>query len=66
MIYYPKVYGVCAGAYKAIDLAYKLKEKYKDKNIYIYKEVLHNEYIIDELSKKGIKIIVMKNLWRSL
>ena len=46
MIYYPKVYGVCTGAYKAIDLAYKLKEKYKDKNIYIYKEVLHNEYII--------------------
>ena len=25
MIYYPKVYGVCTGAYKAIDLAYKSK-----------------------------------------
>ena len=57
MIYYPKVYGVCKGAYKAIDTALKLKDKFKDKNIYIYKEVLHNEYVINELNKKGIKII---------
>lgn len=57
MIYYPKVYGVCSGAYKAIDLAYKLKNTFKDKNIYIYKEVLHNEYIINKLSKDGIKIV---------
>lgn len=57
MIYYPKVYGVCTGAYKAVDLAYKLNEQFKDKNIYIYKEVLHNEYIIDKLNKEGIKIV---------
>ena len=57
MIHYPKVYGVCSGAYKAVDLAYKLKETFKNKNIYIYKEVLHNEYIIDKLNKRGIKII---------
>ena len=57
MIYYPKNYGVCMGANKAIQLALDLKDKYKDKNIFIYKEVLHNEYIIDMLLKKGIKIV---------
>ena len=57
MIYYPKVYGTCAGANKAIETAYKLKKEKKDKNIYIYKEILHNPYIINELLKDGIKCI---------
>lgn len=57
MIYYPKVYGTCAGANKAIETAYKLKKENKDKNIYIYKEILHNPYIINELLKDGIKCI---------
>ena len=57
MIYYPKVYGTCAGANKAIEAAYKLKRENKDKNIYIYKEILHNPYIINELEKDNIKCI---------
>lgn len=57
MIYYPKVYGTCAGANKAIEAAYKLKKENKDKNIYIYKEILHNPYIINELLKDDIKCI---------
>lgn len=57
MIYYPKIYGTCTGANKAIEMAYKLKNEFKDKNIYIYKEVLHNEFIIKELNNHGINII---------
>lgn len=57
MIYYPKIFGTCAGANKAIKLAFELKEKYKDKIIYIYKEILHNPYIIDILEKNNIKCI---------
>lgn len=57
MIYYPKVYGTCAGANKAIEAAYKLKKENKDKNIYIYKEILHNPYIINKLLKDDIKCI---------
>lgn len=57
MIYYPKVYGTCAGANKAIEAAYKLKKENKDKNIYIYKEILHNPFIINELLKDDIKCI---------
>lgn len=51
MIYYPKIYGTCAGANKAIETAYKLKKENTNKNIYIYKEILHNPYIIKELEK---------------
>ena len=57
MIYYPKIYGTCFGALRAIKLAYTLKDKYKDKNIYIFKELLHNQYIIDALNKDNIKTI---------
>lgn len=57
MIYYPKIYGTCAGANKAIETAYKLRKDNKDKNIYIYKEILHNPYIISELEKDNIKCI---------
>ena len=54
MIYFPKTYGTCNGANKAISLAYKLKSDNKDKNIYIYKELLHNPYVINELKENGI------------
>ena len=54
MIYYPKVYGTCAGANKAIKLALELKEKFNNKKIYIYKEILHNPYIINLLKQKDI------------
>ena len=57
MIYYPKIFGTCAGANKAIELAFNLRNKFKNKNVYIYKEILHNPYIIDLLSKKNIKCI---------
>lgn len=57
MIYYPKIYGTCAGANKAIETAYKLKKENTNKNIYIYKEILHNPYIIKELEKNNIKCI---------
>ena len=57
MIYYPKVFGTCAGANKAIEMAFRLRKEFKDKNVYIYKEILHNPYIIDLLNKENIKCI---------
>ena len=57
MIYYPKVFGTCAGANKAIEIAFRLRNEYKDKNVYIYKEILHNPYIIELLNKENIKCI---------
>ena len=57
MIYYPKTYGTCTGANKAIEMAYKLKNEYPDKKVFIYKEVLHNEFIINDLKRNGINIV---------
>lgn len=57
MIYYPKIYGTCVGANRAINIAYKLKDEFKDKHIVIFKEILHNQYVIDELKNDGIDII---------
>lgn len=53
MIYYPKTFGTCVGANRAIKMAYKLKEEF-NKPIYIYKEILHNKYIIDMLTNDNI------------
>ncbi len=55
MIYLPKIYGVCAGSKKAIDMCILLRKEYKNKKIYIYKELLHNEYVIKYLEKNSIE-----------
>lgn len=57
MIYFPKIYGICGGADRAIKMAYSLRNEYKDKNIYIYKEILHNPFVIEDLERKNIKCI---------
>ena len=57
MIYYPKIYGTCRGANNAINVAIKIKKENKNKNVYIYKEILHNNYVVNELNKIGIQII---------
>lgn len=57
MILYPKHYATCAGSKRAIELAYELKNKFKDKNIFIYKEILHNSYIINKLKNNNIECI---------
>jgi len=57
MIFYPKIFGTCGGANKALQIAFKLKDEFPNKKIYIYKEILHNEYIINELKRNNINTI---------
>lgn len=61
MIYIPKICGTCNGSSKALELVYEIYEreikKEKPKNIYIYKEILHNKVVINELNALGIKTI---------
>ena len=61
MIYIPDICGTCKGATKALGLVYEVyeKEALKDnpKDIYIYKEILHNEKVVKELNDLGILII---------
>lgn len=61
MTYLPKVYGTCMGASFAlnlIDTIYKNEiKKDKPKKIVVYKQLLHNKTVMDDLSKKNIDIV---------
>ena len=40
MIYLPKIYGTCKGSSRSVELSIELAKK--TKNVYMYKEILHN------------------------
>ena len=54
-----KPIGHCFGVLKAIEIAKKTKEQYIDKNIYVFGLLVHNEEVVKELDKLGIKTIEM-------
>lgn len=57
----------CFGVKKAIDLVEQICDKYKDKNIILFGELVHNKFVMDQLVKKGVKVIVFnKNTAESL
>ena len=57
MITLLKPIGHCFGVLKAIEIAKETKEKYKDKNIYVFGLLVHNEEVVKELDKIGVKTI---------
>lgn len=61
VIYIPKICGTCSGAQKALDIVYELYEREKTKKhpkkIVVYKEILHNKKIIEDLKNKNIECI---------
>ena len=59
MISLLKPIGHCFGVLKAIEIAKKTKEQYIDKNIYVFGLLVHNEEVVKELDKLGIKTIEM-------
>ena len=59
MITLLKPIGHCFGVLKAIEIAKETKEKYKDKNIYVFGLLVHNEEVVKELEENGIKTIEM-------
>ena len=54
-----KPIGHCFGVLKAIEIAKKTKEQYLDKNVYVFGLLVHNEEVVKELDKLGIKTIEM-------
>lgn len=57
MILIPNVCGLCNGAKSCIEKACKIKEQNPNNKVVIYKEILHNPKVINELNVKGIDII---------
>ena len=56
-----KVCGLCYGSNNAITKTQKVLNE--NKNVVLYKEILHNKNVLDELSKKGA---LVKNDLREL
>ena len=59
MITLLKPIGHCFGVLKAIEIAKETKEKFKDKNIYVFGLLVHNEEVVKALEENNIKTIEM-------
>lgn len=47
--------GFCFGVKRAVELVYKEAEK--SRNVYTFGPIIHNEEVVDDLLKKGVKVI---------
>ena len=52
-----KPIGHCFGVIKAIELAREISSKYKDKQIYVFGLLVHNEEVTEYLSSLGVKTV---------
>ncbi|WP_026669196.1 4-hydroxy-3-methylbut-2-enyl diphosphate reductase [Butyrivibrio sp. AE3006] len=49
--------GFCFGVTRAVDVVYEQIEKNSGKQIYTYGPIIHNETVVSDLEKKGVKVI---------
>lgn len=49
--------GFCFGVTRAVDEVYNQVEKNEDRQIYTYGPIIHNEAVVSDLEKKGVKVI---------
>ena len=49
--------GFCFGVTKAVDTVYEQVDKGGNRNIYTYGPIIHNETVVSDLEKKGVKVI---------
>ena len=61
-VYYMKVIkaktaGFCFGVKRAVDTVYEQVEKCTDGPIYTYGPIIHNEEVIKDMEKKGVKVL---------
>lgn len=47
----------CFGVTKAIDTAFEIRNKYKDKNVYFFGDLVHNKNVINYFAEQGIKVV---------
>jgi 4-hydroxy-3-methylbut-2-enyl diphosphate reductase len=54
--------GFCAGVRRAISIVENSIEANKNKDVYVYHEIVHNKFIIEKLKAEGVKFIDDLNL----
>ena len=49
--------GFCFGVKRAVDMVYEQIEDAKERPIYTYGPIIHNEEVVKELAEKGVRVI---------
>ena len=49
--------GFCFGVKRAVDMVYEQIEDAKERPIYTYGPIIHNEEVVNELAEKGVRVI---------
>ena len=49
--------GFCFGVKRAVETVYEQVEKEKEKQIYTYGPIIHNEEVIKDMKKRGVKVL---------
>ena len=52
-----KTAGFCFGVKRAVDTVYKQVENTKEKKIYTYGPIIHNEEVIKDMRKRGVEVL---------
>ena len=52
-----KTAGFCFGVKRAVETVYQQVEEHKDKQIYTYGPIIHNEEVIKDMEARGVKVI---------
>ena len=52
-----KYIGYCFGVNKAIEILFDIQKRYINNDIYLFGELIHNSFFVEELKKKNIKIV---------
>ena len=50
-------YGFCSGVKNAINIVFKARKDYPDKNIYLLNKLVHNEAVINQIKELGIIVL---------
>lgn len=49
--------GFCFGAKRAVETVYEQVEKEREKQIYTYGPIIHNEEVVKDMEKRGVKVL---------
>ena len=57
--------GFCFGVQRAVDMVYEQVKNANDQPIYTYGPIIHNEEVVADLEKHGVKVVgSMEELYR--
>ena len=56
-VFLAKEFGFCYGVDRAVDYAYQARERFKDRQVFLTGEIIHNPHVNDKLRTAGIRFL---------